>query len=77
MQRLATLALAAIFLFFFSCNQLLAAPKYLFKIATLAPAGSVWIEQFDNFAKDVEEKTGGEVGFRIYPGGVMGDDQWS
>ncbi len=75
MQRLATLALATLFLVFSSCSQLLAAPKYLFKIASLAPAGSIWIEQFDNFAKDVAEKTGGEVGFRIYPGGVMGDDQ--
>ncbi len=52
-----------------------AAPKHLFKIASLAPAGSVWIEQFENFAREVEEKTGGEVGFRVYPGGVMGDDQ--
>jgi TRAP-type C4-dicarboxylate transport system substrate-binding protein len=35
----------------------------------------VWVEQFENFAKEVTEKTGGEVGFRVYPGGVMGDDQ--
>jgi TRAP-type C4-dicarboxylate transport system substrate-binding protein len=75
MQRSATLTLAILFLLFFSCNQLQAAPKYLFKIASLAPAGSVWIEQFENFAKDVGEKTGGEVGFRVYSGGVMGDDQ--
>ncbi len=75
MQRLATLALTVLFLIFFSCSQLLAAPKYLFKIASLAPAGSIWIEQFDNFAKEVKEKTGGDVAFRIYPGGVMGDDQ--
>lgn len=75
MRRSATLTLTIIFLLFLSCNQLQAAPKYLFKIASLAPAGSIWIEQFENFAKDVTEKTGGEVGFRIYPGGVMGDDQ--
>jgi len=75
MQRSATLTLAILFLLFFRCTELHAAPKYLFKIASLAPAGSVWIEQFDNFAKEVGEKTGGEVGFRVYPGGVMGDDQ--
>lgn len=49
--------------------------KYFFKIATIAPEGSVWIDQFKAFTKEVEEKTGGEVGFRIYPSGVMGDDQ--
>ncbi len=75
MQRSAPLTLAILFLLFFSCTWLHAAPKYLFKIASLAPAGSVWIEQFENFAKDVGERTGGEVGFRVYPGGVMGDDQ--
>ncbi len=75
MRRCVSLISAMLLLLFFSVSQLQAAPKYLFKIATLAPAGSVWIEQFDNFAKEVGEKTGGEVGFRIYPGGVMGDDQ--
>ncbi len=75
MQRSATLTLAIFILLIFSCNPIQAAPQYLFKIASLAPAGSVWIEQFENFAKEVTEKTGGEVGFRIYPGGVMGDDQ--
>lgn len=62
-------------LLFFSSSPLQAAPKYLFKIASLAPAGSIWIERFENFAKEVGQKTGGEVGFRVYPGGVMGDDQ--
>lgn len=75
MQRFTPTLLAILLLLFFSCHQLQAAPQYLFKIATLAPAGSVWIEQFDNFAKEVADKTGGEVRFRMYPGGVMGDDQ--
>lgn len=49
--------------------------KQLFKIGSLAPAGSVWVQQFDMFAKEITEKTGGEVTFRVYPGGSMGDDQ--
>lgn len=49
--------------------------KYLFKICSLAPTGSVWVQQFENFADEVKEKSGGEVDFRIYTGGVMGDDQ--
>jgi TRAP-type transport system periplasmic protein len=56
-------------------GQALAAPKHLFKIASLAPEGSVWVNQFEKFASEVSEKTGGEVGFRIYAGGIMGDDQ--
>ena len=58
-----------------SSHNSLAAPKYLFKIATLAPEGSVWINQFKEFSQEVTDKTGGEVGFKIYPGGIMGDDQ--
>ncbi len=58
-----------------AADRVLAAPKYLFKIASLAPDGSVWVTQFDKFAKEVSEKTDGEVGFRVYSGGIMGDDQ--
>ena len=74
MQRASTLTIFTLFYLFLSCQFLQAAPKYLFKIASIAPKGSVWIEQFDSFAKEIKEKTGGEVAFRIYPGGVMGDD---
>jgi len=49
--------------------------KYLFKIASLAPEGSVWASRFDDYAREVGEKTGGEVAFRVYAGGVMGDDR--
>ncbi len=72
------LYLHSLFLFLFFClsaSPALSAPKYFFKVATIAPAGSVWITEFEKFTKEVSEKTGGEVGFRIYPGGVMGDDQ--
>ncbi len=51
-----------------------AKPKYLFKIASLAPEGSIWITHFRDFAKEVSEKSNGEIGMKIYPGGVMGDD---
>jgi len=51
-----------------------ARPKYLFKIASLAPEGSVWINHFKDFAREVSKRSNGEVGIKIYPGGVMGDD---
>jgi TRAP-type C4-dicarboxylate transport system substrate-binding protein len=52
-----------------------AAEQYLFKVASLAPEGSVWIKRFREFAQEVQDKSNGEVSFKIYAGGVMGDDQ--
>ncbi len=52
-----------------------AKPKYLFKVATLAPDGSVWMKRFTEFADELSAKSNGEIGFRVYPGGVMGDDK--
>ena len=75
MQSLIRLFPATLLLVFLSCSLLHAAPKYIFKIASLAPAGSIWIEQFESFAREVTEKTGGEVAFKVYPSGGMGDDQ--
>jgi TRAP-type C4-dicarboxylate transport system substrate-binding protein len=49
--------------------------KYLFKVASLAPEGSVWTKRFRDFTKEVTEKSNGEIGFKIYAGGVMGDDR--
>lgn len=49
--------------------------KYLFKIASLAPAGSVWASHFENFSREITEKSNGEITFKVYPGGVMGDDR--
>ncbi len=59
----------------FPITELQAKPEHVFKIASLAPEGSVWVDAFKEFAAEVNEKTGGEVGFRIYPGGIMGDDR--
>jgi TRAP-type transport system periplasmic protein len=75
MQRRSISTLIILLSLFFSCQSAVAGPKYLFKIASLAPDGSIWVKQFEDFAKEVTEKTGGEVGFRVYPGGIMGDDQ--
>jgi TRAP-type C4-dicarboxylate transport system substrate-binding protein len=75
MQRLVSLIFTVLFILLINSNGAQAKAKYLFKIGSLAPSGSVWAVQFDKFAAEVKEKTDGEVGFRIYAGGVMGDDQ--
>ncbi len=44
------------------------------KFATVAPEGSTWMNIMDEFSKAVKDATAGEVEFRIYPGGVAGDE---
>jgi TRAP-type C4-dicarboxylate transport system substrate-binding protein len=53
----------------------LAAPTYLFKVASVAPDGSIWAQRFRDFIQEVEDKSNGEIGFRVYLGGAMGDDR--
>ena len=44
------------------------------KIATLAPDGSPWIRTLQAISEDISKKTDKQVRFRIYPGGVLGDE---
>lgn len=46
-----------------------------FKIATITPDGSAWMQSVRTGSKEIEEQTQGRVKFKFYPGGVMGDDQ--
>jgi TRAP-type C4-dicarboxylate transport system substrate-binding protein len=45
------------------------------KIATAAPDGTGWMEEFRRGAEEVKQRTAGRVDFRFYPGGVMGNDK--
>lgn len=45
------------------------------KMATLAPKGSNLVNIYEKLAEDITTKTGGEVGFKIYWGGVQGDEK--
>ena len=44
------------------------------KLATLAPEGSSWMKTFNTLNAEVMKKTENKVQFRIYPGGVLGDE---
>ena len=46
-----------------------------FKIATLSPEGSVWMQKMREGAKELAQKTNNRVRLKFYPGGVMGDDK--
>ena len=46
-----------------------------FKIATLSPEGSVWMQKMREGAEELARKTDNRVTIKYYPGGVMGDDK--
>ena len=51
-----------------------AQPRYLIKFATVAPEGSAWIKRMEALDKEIRSKSDGQLGFRIYPGGIAGDE---
>ena len=48
--------------------------SYVIKLGTLAPEGSSWMKTLNTINTDVMKKTGNTVQFKIYPGGVLGDE---
>jgi len=45
------------------------------KFATLAPEGSTWMKAMRQFTVEASSRTGGRVKFKIYAGGVSGDEK--
>jgi TRAP-type C4-dicarboxylate transport system substrate-binding protein len=70
---LASLLLALV-LIFGQAPEAIAAQKTRIKFSTLAPEGSSWMKVMRLLEKELESVTGGEVGFKFYPGGVSGDE---
>lgn len=44
-----------------------------FKMATLAPNGSGWMQEIEKAADDITRQTDGRVKFKFYTGGIMGN----
>jgi len=57
------------------CSSALGAQQYAIKFATLAPEGSTWIKVMRDLDAAVRADSGGRLGFRLYPGGVAGDEK--
>lgn len=45
------------------------------KCATIAPAGSAWDKIFVAMNEELKQRTNGQVAFKIYAGGVQGDEK--
>ncbi len=72
-KRTITKILLAGFILLFS-QTLLAEKTYTLKFATLIPTGTKWSKTFDNWVKQVETESKGRIKFKVYAGGVMGDE---
>jgi TRAP-type C4-dicarboxylate transport system substrate-binding protein len=79
MRRPACLFIAMVVLFLFGTLLPLhfaeGQSPVIIKLATLAPEGSPWIQVLKAAADEAQQKTGNAVQFKIYPGGVMGDER--
>lgn len=67
-------ALVAVFTIVPSSYAKESKPKHLIKFASVAPDGTTWMKIMRELDKDVREATNNEVGFKMYPGGVQGDE---
>lgn len=64
-----------ILLFFFIAAPVQGAEKIVLKIGTLAPEGSMWVKTFRDINRELSQKTGDQVTLRIFPGGILGDEE--
>ena len=65
-----------LFLFLVSAfSPRLAAEETVIKFATLAPEGSTWMKVMQEWNKELAGKTGGKLKFKIYSGGISGDEK--
>ncbi|MBL4606772.1 MAG: TRAP transporter substrate-binding protein DctP [Pseudomonadales bacterium] len=58
-----------------SCSWASISTASTFKVATLSPNGSAWMNAMKAGAKEINQRTENRVKFKFYPGGVMGDDK--
>jgi TRAP-type C4-dicarboxylate transport system substrate-binding protein len=68
-------SIAVVLVMLFACSWMGYAQQYTIKFATLAPEGSTWIKIMRDYDKAVREQSGGRLGFKIYAGGVAGDEK--
>ena len=50
------------------------AETYTLKFATLLPVGTSWTKILNDWVEEVEAKSDGRIKFKMYSGGVMGDE---
>ena len=56
-------------------SSVFAQKKYVIKFATLAPERSTWMKVMRELDAEIRKSTNGAVRFKIYPGGIQGDEK--
>jgi len=69
-KRLASILACALFASLTVCAQ-----QYSIKFATIAPDGSTWMNVMKEYDAAIRKESGGRLGFKIYAGGVQGDEK--
>jgi TRAP-type C4-dicarboxylate transport system substrate-binding protein len=69
-----TRLLVSLFLLLGFSGMSFAAEPLTIKFATVAPEGSTWMNTMKELDKTIREKTQGQIAFRVYAGGVAGDE---
>ena len=64
----------ALFLCLLFVSTARADETYILKFASLAPAGSTWMNVINEWATKVAKESQGRLTFKFYPGGVSGDE---
>ena len=74
--RAAVLGLVCLLPWLAPCAALGAeAPEYEIKLATMAPENSSLMQVFNEMNADLLKETGGKVGFKLFAGFVLGDEE--
>ncbi len=64
-----------LFIILFLIPLLVTAQKVKIKFATLAPEGTTWMNLMRDFSSALSEKSEEQIQFKIYAGGVQGDEK--
>ncbi len=51
------------------------AQNVVLKLGTLAPEGTNWVKAFRQINQEMEQKTNKQVTLRVFPGGILGDEE--
>lgn len=79
MNKRASLIIIYIWVLCFSMTVTISGPayadkKYAIKFATVAPEGSLWVKHMKQLDKTIREESDGQLSFRLYTGGIAGDE---
>ncbi len=68
------LVISLFFVFIIKPKTCFADKTYMIKFATVAPEGSIWVNYMRDLDKVLKEKSNGRLGFKIFAGGIIGDE---